>query len=253
VLDPGQVELDSLCEALEDHSDEAHWWIDPRTGHVGVEGVDQDDPAPEGALFIDPLPSRESYRDLEDFIGRVRHPRAREMLTRAIAGRGAFRRFKDTLFEFPDLREAWFRFHDTRMERRGLEWLADARLVERDAAEKGMEARPDPLLEELAGPLDPAMVARQVSEDLHDLYASRLRKVVLCSKGDHGDDDVIDLCVIVDEADPWAEGERIDGILWRHSYENDVVVRAIVMGDSAATVSSAVYRARVAELGEVVR
>src|SRR5439155_13244316 len=181
VLDPGQVELDSLCEALADHSDEAHWWIDPRTGHVGVEGVDQDDPAPEGALFIAPLPPRESYRDLEDFIGRVRHTRAREMLSRAIAGRGAFRRFKDTLFEFPDLREAWFRFHDTRTERRAIEWLRDEELIDENEAARALAERAeDPVPPSTTGaagapPGDAIEIAGDVARDLAELYGERLR------------------------------------------------------------------------------
>src|SRR3989442_8348501 len=141
VLEPGRIELDLLCEALEDHSHDAHWWIDPRTGHVGLEGAGDDETAPDGALFIDPLPSRESYGDLEDFIARVRQPRAREMLSRAIAGRGAFRRFKDTLFEFPDLREAWFRFHDARTERRAIEWLRDEELIDENEAARALAER----------------------------------------------------------------------------------------------------------------
>jgi hypothetical protein len=36
----------------------------------------------------------------------VREPRARALLVRAIAGRGAFGASKDALFEFPDLRQA---------------------------------------------------------------------------------------------------------------------------------------------------
>jgi hypothetical protein len=40
-----------------------------------------------------------------DFTERVRDPRAHDLLERAIEGRGAFRRLKDTLFEFPQLRE----------------------------------------------------------------------------------------------------------------------------------------------------
>ena len=64
---------------------------------------------------------------MEDFIRRVRDPRARDLLERAIAGRGAFRRFKDTLLDFPDLRPVWFAFHDARMERRAIEWLASLR------------------------------------------------------------------------------------------------------------------------------
>ncbi len=48
---------------------------------------------------------------MEQFVQLVRDPRARDRLDRALQGRGPFRRFKDTLLEFPGLREAWFRFH----------------------------------------------------------------------------------------------------------------------------------------------
>ena len=40
-----------------------------------------------------------------DFTERVRDPRAHDLLERAIEGRGAFRRFRGTLFEFPEPRE----------------------------------------------------------------------------------------------------------------------------------------------------
>ena len=55
---------------------------------------------------------------MAEFVAGVHHRRAAELLDRAIAGRGAFRRFKDTLFEFPELREQWFRYRDARSRRR---------------------------------------------------------------------------------------------------------------------------------------
>ena len=55
---------------------------------------------------------------MAEFVAAVHHRRAADLLDRAISGRGAFRRFKDTLFEFPELRDTWFRFRDARARRR---------------------------------------------------------------------------------------------------------------------------------------
>src|SRR6266498_593669 len=181
MLDLEQVDLRSLAEALEDHSPETRWWFDPRTGDtepyladpVYVD-PDEDDPLDRGLIQIEPIPSREAYGDMEDFIARVRDPRARDLLERAVAGRGAFRRFKDTLLDFQDLREVWFAFHDARMERRVIEWLADQGLLERSLAEREALSREDPQLPELASGFDPVEVATAVAGDLRALYGGRL-------------------------------------------------------------------------------
>jgi hypothetical protein len=98
------------------------------------EDMDEPDPGERGALYVYPIPSHEACGDLRDFVAQVHDRRAADLLSRAIEGRGAFRQFRDTLFEFPELREAWFAFHDVRMRRRAIEWLSDAGLIdERDA------------------------------------------------------------------------------------------------------------------------
>jgi hypothetical protein len=43
----------------------------------------------------------------------------------AITGRGAFRRFKDVLLDYPRERERWFAFRDALMAERVREWLAE--------------------------------------------------------------------------------------------------------------------------------
>ena len=152
MLELTAVDLKSLCEALENHSDYTEWWLDPATGEVepwpsdlsAIDDLEETHPAERDWIRVEPLPSHESYEDLVDFTGRVRDPRARDLLERAIAGRGAFRRFKDTLFEFPELRDAWFRFHDARMERRALRWLAEEGLLEEHVTERAIDERPDP-------------------------------------------------------------------------------------------------------------
>jgi len=64
------------------------------------------------------------YNDMERFIPTVDDPELRERLWRAIRGRGAFRYFKDVLWEHPDVREDWFAFKDARSRRRLERWLA---------------------------------------------------------------------------------------------------------------------------------
>src|SRR5947199_401104 len=79
------------------------WWLDPRTGELEPwfelgANLDGTHPEDRGLLAIEPIESSESYSDMADFAEGVSDVRARDLLLRAIAGRGAFRRFKDTLF-----------------------------------------------------------------------------------------------------------------------------------------------------------
>jgi predicted nucleotidyltransferase len=237
VLDLQQVELDDLVEALEDHSHEHSWWLDPVTGEVVLwsdyfEEQDEPDPETRGLRAIDPVASQEGYEDMQHFILRVRNPQARNLLERAIAGRGAFRRFKDTLLDFPELREAWFRFHDVRVERRAIRWLAEEGLVESAAAERAIAERPDPELSELSGP---HQIARDVARDLRRLYGDRLRSVVLFgswARGDAHPESDIDLLVVLDRIESvWDELRRMDSVLWRHSFDNDTVVTALPVAE----------------------
>jgi Uncharacterised protein family (UPF0158)/Nucleotidyltransferase domain len=239
MLDLKGIDLDDLVQALEDHSYEDHWWFDPKSGEVVFWtdwNKEQGEAHPEtrGLTPIEPILSREGYADMEDFIAQVRDPRARDLLERAIEGRGAFRRFKDTLFDFPELRKAWFLFHDARMQRRALEWLAGEGVVDRAAAEAAMPG--DPELPELSGPFDPFAIACAVAEELRGLYGDRLRRVLLFgswARGDAHPESDIDLLVLLDHVDStWSELERMDDVLWRHSFENDTVISALPVDEA---------------------
>jgi hypothetical protein len=242
VLDLKRVDLGELAYALDDHSDFTEWWFHPETGEIepwsadmpeAVHDPDLDHPEERGFIFIQPLLSNEGYRDLEDFTVLVRDPRARNLLERAIAGRGAFRRFKDTLFDFPELREAWFKFSNARMERRALEWLVDHEIVDEETADAAAPAEPE--LPELSGPFDPFAIAAAAASDLRGLYGERLRNVLLFgswARGDAHPESDIDLLVVLDRVDsPWEELDRMDDVLWRHSIDNDTVVTAFVLAE----------------------
>jgi hypothetical protein len=244
MLDLQQVRLRSLAEALEDHSPETSWWFDPRTGDSDpyldpgfADHGEEEHPSDRGLIPIEPIPSREAYGDMQDFIGQVRDPRVRDLLERAIAGRGAFRRFKDTLQEHPELRQGWFAFHDARMERRAIEWLADQGLVDPAVLDRELQARIDPQLPELGEGFDPVEVAAAVAGDLRVLYGPRLRRVLLFgswARGDAHPESDIDLLVVLDQVDsPWDELQAMDEVLWRHSYQNDAVISAVPVAEHA--------------------
>jgi hypothetical protein len=74
-------------------------------------------------IGIPEVDSHEGYRDMEHFISTVRDDRLRDQLWRVIQGRGAFRRFKDVLADYPDERERWFAFKDRCIHEQVVDWL----------------------------------------------------------------------------------------------------------------------------------
>jgi Nucleotidyltransferase domain len=111
--------------------------------------------------------------------------------------------FKDALLDFQGLRQVWFAFHDARMERRAIEWLADRGLVDRGVAEREVRAREDPQLPELASGLDPVEIAEAVAGELRALYGRRIRRVLLFgswARGDAHPESDIDLLVVLDRS-----------------------------------------------------
>jgi hypothetical protein len=87
-----------------------------------------------GARFIEipQLETREAYQDMADFVETVTDSFLHRLLTLAIDGRGAFRRFKTALQDYPAERERWFAFKGARMQERIRDWL-ETMAVELDA------------------------------------------------------------------------------------------------------------------------
>lgn len=235
ILELSAVNLADLALALEDHSEEQSWWFDPVDGTVApffswsLENP-SDRSALEDLIPVKPLPSSVGYADMGDFAARVRDPQARELLEGALRGRGAFRRFKDLLeLDFPELRGAWFAFHDVRAERRAIQWLAQRKLISRENAERALAQRPDPELEGLPGLLDADAVARRVANDLRRVYRERLKGVLLIgawARGDAHPESALELVVVLDRIpNPWEERRRLDRVMWRHSVRNNTVIQ----------------------------
>jgi Uncharacterised protein family (UPF0158) len=72
------------------------------------------------------IPERQShiaYQSMHDFIGTVGDPLLKEELTSALNGKGAFRKFKDILVEFPRERKLWHGYNAKAMKKDSIEWL----------------------------------------------------------------------------------------------------------------------------------
>ena len=130
------INLDELCEAMENSSYENEYFLDLETGEIlfisdyldDEETSERKDRIEEDSDRYEPIPKAESYegyQDMVDFIATVDNERLAELLEVAINGKGAFRRFKDVLLNYPEEREKWFKFKDERMEGRAMEWLDD--------------------------------------------------------------------------------------------------------------------------------
>jgi predicted nucleotidyltransferase len=144
-----KVDLLRLMSAFEDASWETSYYLDLETGEVIMLTSDElgyvDEPPDwplseweqdmvklaeeiwrdDGKRYLG-VPegdSHQAYRTMEDFIATVKDEHLRELLWVAIRGRGAFRRFKDVLYDYPRERERWFTFSDTQMRGRVLDWL----------------------------------------------------------------------------------------------------------------------------------
>ena len=131
-----RINLDELCEAMEDNSYEHEYYLDLETGEILFlsEYMDDEeteklrdniDDDPDRYERIPKTESHDGYEDMQDFIATVKDERLVELLEAAINGKGAFRRFKDVLLNYPEERERWFQFKDDRMQELALEWLGD--------------------------------------------------------------------------------------------------------------------------------
>jgi hypothetical protein len=155
MLDLDTLDVDDIATALSDQIDYEHrWLIDPRTGviaywtsELGIDGKNPIDLDELDLLPVDPLPSYVWYADMADFAQGLSDDAAQRRLARALAGRGAFRRFKNELYEeYPELVSVWQAFRDARAHRRAVEWLLDQELISEAAAHGFAVDHPDPAL-----------------------------------------------------------------------------------------------------------
>ncbi len=153
MLELGGIDVEEIATALADQADYEHrWLVDPGTGQVAFwssdTGIDGENPVEIDELDlipIDPLPSYVWFQDMADFTDGVSDSAAGRHLTQSLQGRGAFRRFKNQIYEHhPELISAWHALRDVRAQRRAVEWLLDQGLIDDGAAQQFATDHPDP-------------------------------------------------------------------------------------------------------------
>jgi hypothetical protein len=92
-------------------------------GEVNGEEVDDVDEylADFNVQRIDPMDSHESFRVMDDFANSLPLGTPRSKLREALSGNKPFRRFKDALYQFPQLRDQWHHFEEMKQR----EYLTD--------------------------------------------------------------------------------------------------------------------------------
>lgn len=130
------LQADELITAFEGNNYGMHHFLDRQTGELLFisddiptedvqERIDEDI---ERYAAIEPVPSHESFQIMENFVESLPGGKARRDLANAINQHKPFRRFKDTLLAYPDLREQWFRFHEQAFIEIIKEWLEDHKI-----------------------------------------------------------------------------------------------------------------------------
>ena len=150
---PLPIDLDELASALTSHVHEYCFYLDLQSGELlflpeGLEELSEASEeelkerfenenentaadaikvakAPHQFIPITPLPSWKSYNLMENFIETLPFGHARDALERAISKRKPFRRFKDTLFNFPKIQQAWFDYQEAHHRQWAEEWLRE--------------------------------------------------------------------------------------------------------------------------------
>jgi Uncharacterised protein family (UPF0158) len=164
-----RIDRGDLLLAMESH--DSSWYLDRQTGDVILRSDDFDDeldlgdeldddvepdeyadPGVAEALAaisagspryvaIDPVPSHRGFRIMEDFVATLPDGAVHRELSHALDRRRPFRSFKDALYGFPEVREAWYRSHERRMLEEARGWLEaegiDAELVDRYVLAEG--------------------------------------------------------------------------------------------------------------------
>jgi hypothetical protein len=82
-----------------------------------------------------------------DFADGISDRVAGQRLNQALTGKGAFRRFRNQVYDHhPELISVWQDLRDARARLRAVEWLVDEGLIDAAAAERFAQENPEPRL-----------------------------------------------------------------------------------------------------------
>jgi len=100
----------------------------PSEDPFGIDDLDDEDEQDgmaEGieVLTLDPIPSHDRFRWMQDFIETVYSVTAKSALRNALNQKKPFRHFKDALLEFPAVRQRWFQFEAAKLKEEAIAFV----------------------------------------------------------------------------------------------------------------------------------
>lgn len=131
-----KINLYVVLDAIEMADDNYTYFLDKETGEsvfladeliTGLNNEGLEDEIEENPDRYLRLPTKfeiHDYHIMEEYVWSLPEGKAQNMLERAIQGRGAFRRFKDTLDEL-GLKEKWYQFEADTYKKMAVEWCKD--------------------------------------------------------------------------------------------------------------------------------
>lgn len=132
------IELDMLEAAMEDSDLSNRYYLNLVSGKVVFfsddldlseedEGLSEEIDESDDYIAVDRIPSHVAYQWMVDFVDEMVAPadeHAAEILSIALNGKGAFRRFKDTLYRVDEKwLQAWYQWRDKQLKAAVDEWL----------------------------------------------------------------------------------------------------------------------------------
>ncbi len=149
-MDKTQIDLAEFVCALEWNSGETASYLDVESGEIvvisdlfedeGEQSQDKIEENPKRYRYIEPIDSNESFRIMARFVDSLPEGEAQRVLAKSLQRRSPFRNFKDDLYEFGDVRNQWYKFHNEQLIQMAREWLEaeeiDAELVSATRSEE---------------------------------------------------------------------------------------------------------------------
>ena len=124
-----KVKLDDVIEALEFTNMDVEYYYNPDNGEIFMSNIGEfqdlnEDELDELFEKSYALPSQyeiNEYQMMKEFADTIEDERLQNQLYISLNGRGAFRRFKDTCYNF-DIIEDWYQFRNKKYKELAIEW-----------------------------------------------------------------------------------------------------------------------------------
>ena len=131
------LDRQDLILALSSNVDghDAAYYLDTETGELILfsqdfkadpsYGIPEDIEVNPRYLEITPFRSYETFPMMEEFVSTLPEGEIANRLTRALDGKKPFRRFKDTLYDYPDIQDNWYQFEDAALTKMAETWCEE--------------------------------------------------------------------------------------------------------------------------------